>query len=397
LEDPVNKPKTRMCKVKILSADSLIYNEVVHKKVVIYLPKDSLSLPLIAGDCLLVKASLKKPELPYLRKKSYSAVAFIRKNDWQRDSIPESKIQTIYFQSLNVQRNLFNHLRILLPDPESFSVAAALMFGYKDELDKDLRQSFSNIGAGHILAVSGLHFNLIFGVIYFCLSFIGMSMKGKICKQFIQLPLIWGFAFITGFPPSVIRAACTLTLWGIGTAFFRKSFTLNTVAVVAFFMLLFQPLYLFDVGFQLSFSAVVAIVIVNPVFVRLYSPVNKIISYVWELISVSFSAQIGVLPLSLYYFHQFPLLFLVTNLLIIPLSGILLILIPLSLICYFIFGNFPGLSYPLQILVSLFIFITRLLDSVPRGTISDIQLSVSGVFFLYVGFAFVIYLLIRKK
>jgi competence protein ComEC len=397
VEDPVNKPKTRMCKAEILSADSLIYDKAVHKKVVIYLPKDSLSLQLIGGDCLWVEASLKKPELPYLRKQSYAAVAFIRSGDWSLQSTPAPLSQQIYFQSLTVRRSLFNQLRIILPDQESFSVAVALMFGYKDELDKDLRQRFSNIGAGHILAVSGLHFNLLFGVIYSCLSFLGMSMKGKICKQFIQIPLIWGFAFITGFSPSVIRAACMLTFWGIGNAFFYKSFTLNTVAVVAFFMLLLRPLYLFDVGFQLSFAAVVAIVIINPIFVELYASKNKIIQYLWELVSVSFSAQVGVLPLSLYYFHQFPLLFLVTNLLIIPLSGILLILIPLSLILHAIFSHWEVLTFPLRWLVSLFIFIARSLDEVPGGTISGVQISVFGTFLLYISFAFIIYLLIRKN
>jgi competence protein ComEC len=300
-------------------------------------------------------------------------------------------------KSLEIRRSLFSHLRIILPDSQSFALSAALMFGYRSELDKDLKQSFANIGAGHILAVSGLHFNLIFGIAYFLLSFLGMSKKSKIIKQVILLPLIWGFAFITGLSPSVIRAAGMLTLWGIGDSFLYKPFTLNTLAAIALFMLLYNPLYLFDIGFQLSFLAVASILIVNPYLVDLYSSENKIINYIRDLICVSFSAQVGVLPLSLYYFHQFPLLFLVTNALLIPLSGILMALIPFSLLLYAIIGNIECLFFPLQWLMSCFISITGSLNDVPRGTISGIRLSSFETLLLYAIFSFILYLLIRHR
>jgi competence protein ComEC len=408
IDDPVNKPKTIRCNVEIISADSAIKKDVIHKKVIIYLTKDSAGLSLVAGNCLYVNTFLKKPQpLPgedsfdyplYLRKQSFSAVAFVRANDWHLETIPiPAGWQWVQFQALAIRKNLFFHLKNILPDNQSFSVAAALMFGYTNELDKEMRQRFSNIGAGHILAVSGLHFNFIFGFASLCLSFLGMSAKAKRIKQLILVPLIWGFAFITGFSPSVIRAACMLTLWGIGDAFFYKSFTLNTVAAVAFFMLLHNPLYLFDVGFQLSFSAVVSIVVINPYLVNLYTSKNKIIKYLWELTAVSFSAQIGVLPLSLYYFHQFPLLFLITNMIMIPLSGILLFLIPFSLLLSSVFGASLWMTFPLRISLSLFISVTEYLDSIPGGTISNINLSVSGTVFMYLGTAFILYLVLRRK
>jgi competence protein ComEC len=408
IEEPESKAKTRMCKVAILSADSSIKKEATGKQAIIYLPKDSLSAVIVPGDCLHIRAVLEKPlPLPdedsfdyplYLRKQNCSATGFVRGKDWRSaEPVPLSGSQWIQFRSYEIRRNLFSHLRIILPDSQSFSVAAALMFGYKNELDKDLKQSFSNIGAGHILAVSGLHFNLIFGIAYFLLSFIGMSKRGRIVKQLILLPVIWGFAFITGLSPSVIRAACMLSLWGIGSAFFYKSFSLNTLAAIAFFMLLYNPFYLFDIGFQLSFLAVLSILIINPLLIHLYTSENKIIQYLWELVAVSFSAQIGVLPLSLYYFHQFPVLFLVTNICLIPLSGILMALIPLSLLLHGLIGNYEWLFIPLRFLMDSFVMIIESLDNIPGGTISQVYLSVTTTLFLYLALACLVYLFVRKK
>ena len=406
LDDPVDKPNTRMCKVEIISADSAIQEMVVNKKAIIYLPKDSISSEIIAGDGLFIKASLSKPQqIPdasfdyplYLRKQSYSATGFVRKQNWQRESISIPAQELFRYKALDFRRNLLSRLRVILPESDSFSLSAALMFGYKEEMDRELRQNFSNIGAGHILAVSGLHFGLIFGMIAFFLSFIGERKKERIIKLFIFLPLIWGFAFVTGLPPSVVRAACMMSFWRIGNALSYRTFSLNTLAAIAFLMLLYNPLYLFDIGFQLSFSAVVSIIIINPGLIQLHTSYNRIVNYFWDLSCVSISAQIGVLPLSMYYFHQLPLIFLLTNLLILPLVGILLFLIPLSLFLQFIFGNYEWMNFPLQWILSGFLSIVHSLDSIPRGTISNINLSVFDTFLLYVGIAFVVYLALRKK
>jgi len=407
LDDPVDKPNTRMCKVEIISADSAIQEMVVNKKVIIYLPKDSACSEIIAGDALSVKVSLSKPQqiqgdasfdYPlYLRKQSYSATGFVRKQNWQPESISIPTLKHFRYKALEFRRNLLSRLKVILPDSNSFSLSAALMFGYKEEMDRELRQNFSNIGAGHILAVSGLHFGIIFGMIAFFLSFMGERKGDRITKLFVFLPLIWGFAFVTGLSPSVVRAACMMSFWRIGDALSHRTFSLNTLAAIAFLMLLYNPLYLFDIGFQLSFSAVVSILIINPSLIQLYISSNRIISYFWDLSCVSISAQIGVLPLSMYYFHQLPLLFLLTNLLILPLVGILLFLIPVALFLQFIFGNYEWMNFPLQWILSGFLSIVQALDSIPRGTISNINLSVFDTFLLYVGIAFVVYLALRKK
>ena len=372
IEEPVAKPKTYLCKIRIVSADEAIYKQVVDRKVIIYIPKDSLSKKITAGDYLLFNGLLEKPQA-YLRKYSFAATGFIRREAWRPENDCKHSF-SLFLKALSVRRNLLSRLQKIVPDRPSYAIAAALMFGYRNEIDSDLQQSFARIGAAHILAISGTHFSILFGMLYFLLSFIGNSLKGKIIKQLILFPLIWAFALLTGFPPSVVRAALMLSIWGIGNAVFHKPFTLNTVAVAAFFMLLFNPLYLFDVGFQLSFAAVISIVLIQPYFAGLYVSKNPILRYIWNLSSVSISVQPGVLPLSVYYFRQIPVIFLLTNILLIPLSAVLLFLIPVSLLFQFLFGTIRWLMFPLNKTLEFFISIVRTLD-----TFSYSCISVSGM------------------
>ncbi|MDR0865446.1 MAG: ComEC family competence protein [Candidatus Symbiothrix sp.] len=395
LEEPVLKPKTYLCKVRIAAAEEAVCQQAVDKQVVIYIPIDSLSLRIVAGETLSFYARLEQSP-PYLQKQSFAATGFIRKNNWSLE--PEKKQSfSIRLQALSVRRDLLVRLQEIIPDHSSYAVAAALMFGYRNEIDKDLQQAFINIGAAHILAISGSHFSILFGMLYFMLSFIGNSRKGKLIKQFILFPLIWGFAFLTGFSPSVIRAALMLSIWGIGDAFFYKSFSLNTVAIAAFFMLLFNPLYLFDVGFQLSFLAVASIILFNPYLVRLYKSRNPMIQYTWELCCVSVSAQIGVLPVSIYYFHQIPVIFLATNICLIPLSAILLFLIPVSLLFHALLGAFPLILFPLNKALAFFISITRALDQIPYGNIYSVEPGVWGMTALFLSIVLISLILFKKR
>jgi competence protein ComEC len=372
IEEPIAKPKTYLCKIRIISADEAIYKQVVNKKAIIYIPKDSLSKKITAGDYLLFNGLLEKPQA-YLRKYSFAATGFIRKEAWHPENDCKYSFSP-FLKALSVRRNLLTRLQKIVPDRSSYAIAAALMFGYRNEIDKDLQQSFVHIGAAHILAISGTHFSILFGMLYFMLSFIGNSLKGKMIKQLILFPLIWGFALLTGFSPSVVRAALMLSIWGIGNAIFHKPFTLNTVAIAAFFMLLFNPLYLFDAGFQLSFAAVISIVLVQPYFAGLYISKNPALRYIWNLSSVSISVQPGVLPLTVYYFRQIPIIFLLTNILLIPLSAVLLFLIPVSLLLQFLFGTIDWLMFPLNKTLESFISIVRALD-----TFSYSYISVSGM------------------
>jgi competence protein ComEC len=173
--------------------------------------------------------------------------------------------------------------------------------------------------------------------------------------------------------------------------------TINTVGFAAFFMLLYNPFNLFNVGFQLSFVAVLAILLINPYFTSLYHSRNPAINYIWELSCTSTSAQLGTAPLSMYYFHQFPLLYLVSNIFAIPLTGIILLLIPLSLVVSFFFENQVALMFPIQKLLQLFINVLDALASIPNGVVTDIQLTVKDALVLSLGIVFSFLLLIKRR
>jgi competence protein ComEC len=386
IDEPVRKPQTWMCKVK--TGD---------KTVLIYLPVDSVSSSLSPSDWLVIKTSFEKTDQINLRKQGIAARAFVAKNKWEKLEPPTKQRFNLRFYSLKCRRTLLNRLKEMLPDEKSYAVAAAISFGYTNELDKDIRQTFSATGSSHILAVSGLHFAIIYSILNFLFSFFGNDQRGRIVRQLIILPLLWMFAFFTGMPPSVVRAVVMITLWGIGNAFSFQALTINTVGFAAFFMLLHNPYNLFNAGFQLSFTAVLAILLINPYLTSLYHSRNPMINYVWELSCTSTSAQLGTAPLSLYYFHQFPLLYLVSNIFAIPLTGIILLLIPLSLFANYLFGNQPELLFPLRKLLQIFIEVLGAIAEIPNGVAGNIHLTAKDALSISLGIVFSFLLVIKKR
>ncbi|MDR1632815.1 MAG: ComEC/Rec2 family competence protein [Dysgonamonadaceae bacterium] len=364
LDEPVKKPKTLMFRVGVEG-----------QKALIYIPIDSLSMALSPSDWLVTDARFEKTEQMFLRKGGIAARAFAGKNHWKKlDNYGKQRFN-LRFEALKRRRILLNRLREIIPGEKSFAVGAALLLGYTRDLDKDIRQTFVATGASHILSISGLHFSIIYGILYFLFSFLGNHKKGRILRQAIILPLLWFFVFLTGMGPSVIRAAVMISLWGVGNAFLYKPFTINTVGAAAFFMLLYNPFNLYDVGFQLSFSAVMSIILINKHLVKLYESRNPMIQYIWELSCVSTSAQLGTAPLSMYYFHQFPLLFLVTNIFAIPMTAIILCLIPLSLLLQCFPVNNWGLMWPVNQSLTWFILGLEKIEEIPNQLINSIFLN----------------------
>ncbi len=235
---------------------------------------------------------------------------------------------------------------------DNYNLLMALIFGEKTELSKEISSNYKQAGVMHILAISGLHIALIYGIILWLTKPLLRLKKGKLYIFFISLSALWFYAILAGFSASIVRAAVMFSVVALAKIVNRQSNIYNSLAVSALLLLVYNPNYLFDVGFQLSFAAVISIVIFQP-FVRRYSYAkNKIILKTKELLLISLVAQMGVLPLILYYFGQFPLLFLLANLIAIPLSSLILIL-GLALIPF----NFliPKLTIYLSILVDLLI------------------------------------------
>ncbi|HEU4497611.1 MAG TPA: ComEC/Rec2 family competence protein, partial [Flavobacterium sp.] len=181
-------------------------------------------------------------------------------------------------------------------------------------------------GAVHILSVSGLHVGFIMIAIGFLLKPLPKTKAAELFKLAAIITFLWLFALIAGFSPAVTRSAVMFSFVAVGRYANRKTNIFHTLIASMFFILLFQPSFIFDVGFQLSYSALFFIVWLKPLFDKVWNPDNKIMRYLWGILTVSFAAQIGTFPLSVYYFHQFPGLFFVTNLLVLPLLGVILAL-----------------------------------------------------------------------
>lgn len=221
----------------------------------------------------------------------------------------------------NFRETIIKNLKLSGISKNELNVLAALILGQQQDISPEILKDYQYAGAVHVLSVSGLHVGFILLFINTILKPIGNSRKGSFVKLCAILISLWGFAVLTGLSASIVRSATMFSFLAIGTHLRRTVNIYHTLLVSMLLILLFKPSFLFDVGFQLSYLALFFIIWLQPVFSNLWKPKNKILKYFWDIITVSFAAQIGAMPLSIYYFHQFPGLFFVTNLLILPLIG----------------------------------------------------------------------------
>lgn len=246
----------------------------------------------------------------------------------------------IIADALLLRRSLVSKLEMFMPDKQASSLVATLLLGYRAELERHVIQTFSNTGTMHILSVSGMHVALIYLVLGFLLKFLGKGAPGRIMRTVIILGLLWWYAMLTGFSAPASRAALMISFVVLGDAFSRTNNAYNSLCVSAFCLLIYNPYYLFDAGFQLSYLAVLGLITLQPKLYNWFSIDSWAIDQVWKYSSISLAAQFATLPLSIYYFHKFPLYFLLSNLLIVlPTAiimylGILLLAMPFDEVCH---------------------------------------------------------------
>ncbi|WP_372766679.1 ComEC/Rec2 family competence protein [Lutibacter sp.] len=209
---------------------------------------------------------------------------------------------------------------------DELAVVNALLLGQRQYITSELQQSYAGAGAIHILAVSGLHIGIILMILTAVFKPLHYFKHGKLTTTLAIIIILWMYAILAGLSASVVRAVAMFTAIAIAMFVNRPSSVYKTLVISMFFLLLFNPYYLFEVGFQLSYMAVFSIVWIQPKLYHLWKPKFWFLDKTWQLLTVSMAAQIGVLPLSLYYFHQFPGLFFVSNLVIIPFLGVVLTL-----------------------------------------------------------------------
>ena len=331
---PLEKAKSYLCKVDVVQYFDSTGWVTTRGKAILYLQKDSAASKLLFGDRLMLEAKFSPPEralnpdgfdyAAYLKRQGVGAVCYVPSGTWRMtDRDMAFSIQRQADICRNYLLNIYREFHI---EGDEFAVLAALTLGYTDALQPDLRASYSATGAMHILSVSGMHVGVVYVVMAFLLSFLNKNQRQKVIKTIFISLFLWGYAFLSGLSPAVVRATLMFSFVAIATCFERKSQIYNTIFMSAFFMLLYNPNFLFDVGFQLSYSAVLSIIFFQPIIGKLYIANNKYSKAVWDLFSVSLAAQLGTMPFTLYYFQQFPNYFLLTNFVAIPLSTIVIYL-----------------------------------------------------------------------
>ena len=299
--------------------------------VLLNIEKDSTSLLFHTGDLVFlknkfqdIKSSLNPHQFNYkhyLKKQGINQQVYITHQEILL--LDESKVSLLRFIDafrVKIQKSL---RRYHFTDDE-LAVMNALLLGQRQEISKQLSDNYSKAGAIHILAVSGLHVGVILLILSLILKPLERVNNGKLIKLVLVILSLWFFAILAGLSASVIRAVTMFSAIALGQFFNKRNAVEHSLIFSMFIILLWKPLFLFDVGFQLSYTAIFGIIWIQPVLYQLWKPNFFIVDKGWQLITVSVAAQLGVLPISLFYFHQFPALFFISNLIIIPFLGVIL-------------------------------------------------------------------------
>ncbi|MEA5007008.1 MAG: ComEC/Rec2 family competence protein [Rikenellaceae bacterium] len=203
-------------------------------------------------------------------------------------------------------------------------ILVSLTVGDKSHISSDTRESFSKAGTMHLMAVSGLHISFIFAFVSALFSLLGKGRNGMIMKFLISSIFIWGYSALVGFSLSTIRASIMATVFELSSITERNGSGLNALSLSALIITLIKPQSLFDLGFQLSFSAILSIIFIYPYLNNLLLSGKKLFKYIWNILAMSIACQIGTSLITISNFNTIPVYFLLTNVIAIPLSGIIL-------------------------------------------------------------------------
>ncbi|MEO6304467.1 MAG: ComEC/Rec2 family competence protein [Bacteroidia bacterium] len=334
---PVEKERFIKCQVKVNEIRTDSGYQQAEGSIIAYFKKPFSSAKLKPGTTLIIKAKLLEIEPPknpyefdyknYLYNKKIYHTTFIDQNAFEVLNVP-IQLNTIWYHGLLIKNYILQKLKNSALSNDAYGICAALLTGYDDEIDKQVIESFSHSGTLHVLSVSGLHTGLIYLVLSFLFDLIDKKKKYKIFKFLLITVLLWCFALITGFSAPVLRAVIMFNLLGFGKIFFRadQRIQVNILLVSAFILLCYDPFFITDVGFLLSYFAVFGLLYFQPKLAMNWQPQNKIVNWFWEGTTVSFAATISTLPLTLFYFKQFPLWFFVCNIIVVPASFVILLL-----------------------------------------------------------------------
>lgn len=393
----------------LLKYDSIegVRTRGMQARVVVYQPKADSTHLFDYGDQVLVKGlpqPVKGPanphEFDYRRFLSLQHIGhqhYIPQDNWvKKGSHILNPIMDYAYQWREACQNIF---RENIGDPQARGIALALVLGIKNELDGDVRAAYAAAGAMHVLAVSGLHVGIIYLVIAFFLKPLERRGQwGKVFKAIVCLLALWSFALLTGMSASVMRAATMFSFIIIASASRRRTNIFNTIAASAFFLLLYDPLLLLSVGFQLSYLAVLGIVYLQPKIYAWFTPKSRWLDWLWGLTAVSIAAQLATFPLGLLYFQQFPVYFWLSNILVIPAAYLIL---SLGLLSFIVGFAAPALVYYptwlLEKIIQLVNHGVKGIERLPGSVLQDIYFSSADTLALYLAIVFLLLLLHYRR
>ena len=356
--EPVEKTKTMAVDIMLVQNG---------QKLKCYFYKDERSKGLRIGDGLRIQSRI-------------DGSVFVASWKWRKARVSLeglSRLERTRLFFLKLRSRLLQRLAVEGQKDVSYAVVAAMVLGDKSALTKELRDVYAVTGASHVLALSGLHL----GIIYTLLSLLIVGRRWQMISQVLIVLCIWAFVFLVGMSTSIIRSATMFTVYALLSLGHRDKMTVNTLAFTAIVMLMFHPLSLYDVGFQMSFMAVFAILVLTPLMMRVFSMAyllsHQTLRWIWSMVAVSCAAQIGVAPLIAYYFGRFSTYFLLTNLIVIPAATLILWLSPVVLV-------FPSLAYLLLYIVKCLNTVLGQIAVWPGASIEALHPSVLQTVMIYV-------------
>lgn len=379
ISDALDKTSTKRYSVRLTLVHSKDSVSRQNGQLHLYIKKGEVEETLNYGDVIRVYATpsqIAPPTNPeefnysaYVARQQIHGQCFVAPD--RVEVISHSPDLIILDRAFKIRKHLKNQIERYLPKTETRAIAMALLIGVKDFLSDDLKTAYASAGAMHVLAVSGLHVGILYMILLGFLKPLEKRKGGNIIISVIAILVIWSYTFVTGMSPSVLRAATMFSVFATSKAINRENNIYNSLGIAAFILMMFNPNLIFEVGFQLSFLAVTGIVYLQPKIYHLFYVKNTYLEKIWMITAVSIAAQISTLPLTIYYFHQFPTYFFLSNLVVIP--GAMIIMI--GGIGMLILGNMVdvfgiGLGWLLNGIIWFMNWVVQLVEKIPGSLIT---------------------------
>lgn len=389
--DPAIKGRIFSCRATILAIkDSSGQYSQKNESIMVYF-KDSLSSSLTYGDMIVISG--KRQIIPaalnphmfnykkYLNNRQVYQQVFVETGFWQKTG--KAECNPLFYFADRCRKTFLETFRRFDITGQNFALVSALLLGNSEFLDAEIRQEFSYAGATHVLSVSGLHVGIVYVAAEKMLFFLKRNRKTRKLHTLLSILCIWLYALISGLSTSVVRASLMFSLVAAGNLLKRSSEGYNILAVAAFLQLWINPYEITQVGFQLSYLAVLGIFAFYRPFNEIIESRNRIVAWIWPVIAVSLAAQLATSPLASHYFNMFPVYFLLTNLIVVPLAGLVIYLAVFLLLAGALDIILYWMALPLKWSLELMRGSVEMIQSWPGAVIEPIFLTGSQVMLLY--------------